>query len=168
MPDIWLNLMALETALKILIGKLLMSLELETPKYKFVVLLNKKLDPGVALNASAHMVASLMAKAGVSERENMKFLDYEDAGGQVHPVSGLSLIILRADNSNKIRKARQQAIEENILYVDFTESMTGDTYIEQMERTKALQESALNYYGICMFGVKDKIDGITSKFSLWR
>ena len=145
-----------------------MSLENDSLQYKFVVLLNKKLDPGVVLNASAHMVASLMAKAGASERENMKFLDYEDADGQVHPVSGLSLIVLRADNSNKIRTARQRAREDNILYVDFTESMTGDTYIEQMERTKALQESGLNYYGICMFGIKDKIDAITSKFSLWR
>lgn len=145
-----------------------MSLDADSPSYKFVVLLNKKLEPGVVLNATAHMVASLITKAGVSEKENMKFLDYMDADGQVHPVSGLSLIVLRADNSNKIRAARQRAIEDNILHVDFTESMTGDTYIEQMERTKTLQESELNYYGICMFGIKDKIDSITSKFSLWR
>jgi hypothetical protein len=145
-----------------------MPLETDTPRYKFVVLLNRKLEPGVALNATAHMVASLMAKAGNTARENMKFLDYLDADGQEHPVSGLSLIVLRADNSNKIRTARQRALEENILCVDFTESMTGDTYREQMERTQSLQESELNYYGICMFGLRQKIDSITSRFSLWR
>jgi hypothetical protein len=140
----------------------------ESLNYKFVVLLNKKIDPGIALNATAHMVASLMAKANESEKMNMKFLDYADADGQVHPVSGLSLIVLRADNSNKIRTARQRALESNILHVDFTESMTGDTYVEQMERTRSLPESELNYYGICLFGIKDHIDSITSKFSLWR
>jgi hypothetical protein len=145
-----------------------MSLATDLPGYKFVVVLNKKLDPGVALNATAHMVAALMARAGSTGKENMKFLEYQDADGQVHPVSGLSLIVLRADNSNKIRAARQRAIDSNILYVDFTESMTGDTYIEQIARTKDLAESDLNYYGLCMFGGKQQIDAITSRFSLWR
>lgn len=140
----------------------------DSPQYKFVVLLNKKLEHGVVLNATAHMVAALMNKAESSAKESMKFLDYPDADEQLHPVSGLSLIVLRADNSNKIRTARQRAIEEDILYVDFIESMTGETYTEQMERTHSLQESELNYYGLCMFGSKDKIDRITSRFSLWR
>jgi hypothetical protein len=64
--------------------------------------------------------------------------------------------------------ARQQAIDSNILYVDFTESMTGDTCVEQIARTKDLPESELNYYGLCMFGGKQQIDAITSRFSLWR
>jgi hypothetical protein len=145
-----------------------MSLATDLPCYKFVVVLNKKLDPGVVLNATAHMVAALMASSGHADQKNMKFLEYHDADGQVHPVSGLSLIVLRADNSNKIRAARQRAIESNILYVDFTESMTGDTYIEQMQRTKDQAESGLNYYGLCMFGDKQQIDAITSRFSLWR
>ncbi len=136
--------------------------------YKFVVVLNKKIDPGVALNAASHMVASLMSKASSEYRKCMKFIDYIDGDGQVHLVSGLSLIVLRADNSNKLRKARYNAIEDGILHVDFTESMTGDTYLEQMERTKNTPEGELNYYGLCMFGHKDKINPITSKFSLWR
>ncbi len=145
-----------------------MSANSESHNYKFVVLLNKKLDPGVAINATAHMVAALMEKATDLEQVNMSFMDYEDADGQIHPVSGLSIIVLRADNSNKIRTARQRAKENNILHVDFTESMTGDTYVEQMERTSSLPESELNYYGICMFGLREQIDTITSKFSLWR
>ena len=136
--------------------------------YKFVVVLNKKIDPGVAMNAAAHMVAALMSKAGDDQREFMKFMDYVDGDGQSHLVSGLSLIVLRADNSNKLRKARQKAMEEGILQVDFTETMTGDTYVEQMERTKNTPEGELNYYGLCLFGHKDKINPITAKFSLWR
>jgi len=145
-----------------------MSLQTDSPAYKFVLLLNRKLDPGIAMNAAAHMVAALMDRAAATDTEHMRFLDYADADGGAHPVSGLSLIVLRADNSNKIRTARQRAIDENILFVDFTESMTGDTYVEQLQRTKSLRESELNYYGICMFGEKEKIDGFTSRFSLWR
>ena len=145
-----------------------MSLQAESRAGKFVVILNKKLAPGVALNAAAHMVAALMDRAKTADREHMRFLDYVDADGEKHPVSGLSLIVLRADNSNKIRAARQRAIDEDILFVDFTESMTGDTYLEQMQRTSALRESELDYYGICMFGEKHKIDAICSRFSLWR
>ncbi len=136
--------------------------------YKFVVVLNKKIDPGVALNAASHMMASLMSKAKSEYYEFMKFIDYVDGDGQTHLVSGLSLIVLRSDNSNKLRKARYNAIENGIVHVDFTESMTGDTYVEQMEKTKNTPESELNYYGLCMFGQKDKINPITSKFSLWR
>jgi hypothetical protein len=46
--------------------------------------------------------------------------------------------------------------------------MTGDTWVEQMERTRSLRESDLNYYGLCLFGGKQEIDAITSRFSLWR
>ena len=136
--------------------------------YKFVVLLSKKIGTGVALNVASHMVAALMAKATEEDKEMMKFLEYVDGSEKVHLVSGLSLIVLRADNSNKIRQARNRAIDEGILNVDFTESMTGGTYVEQIKLTQATPESELIYYGLCMFGLKEKIDLLTSKFSLYH
>lgn len=116
---------------------------------------------------ASHMVAALMAKATDEDKERMKFLEYVDGSEKIHLVSGLSLIVLRADNSNKIRRTRYRAIDVGILYVDFTESMPGDTYIEQMNRTQSIPESELIYYGLCMFGLKEKIDPLTSKFSLY-
>jgi hypothetical protein len=136
--------------------------------HKFVVLLNKKILTGSAMNASAHMAAVLVAQANESDRENMKFIDYIDADGNQHPSSGLSLIVLQADNSNKIRHARQAAKEKGIIFTDFFESMTGQTYAEQLERTKNLKENDLEYFGLCMFGRKQEIDDITRKFSLWK
>lgn len=136
--------------------------------YKFVVVLNKKIDLGVALNAAAHMTACLVAKASEEDRDNMKFVEYVDADGGIHPVSALSLVVLSAKNSNHIRRARNDAIGKNIPFVDFTETMTKDTYIEQMERTKQTKEEELEYWGICMFGLKETLDTITGKFSLWR
>ncbi len=135
---------------------------------KFVVLLNKKMEPGVAINAAAHMAACLVARANDSQRERMMFIDYIDADSNKHSSSGLSLIVLRADNSNKIRQAKEAANEKGILSIDFLESMTGQTYVEQLERTSQLKESELEYYGLCLFGNKAEIDTITGKFSMWK
>lgn len=136
--------------------------------HKFVVALNKKLEGGVLLNTVAHMSACLVAEAGDEDRKNMSFVEYVDADGIVHPVSALSLVVLRAKNSNQIRKARAAAVESKILCVDFTETMTRDTYVEQMKRTSETKEEDLEYWGICLFGLKNRIDEITGKFSLWK
>jgi Protein of unknown function (DUF2000) len=140
----------------------------ESTKVKFVVLLNKKIEAGIAMNAAAHMAACLVAKASPSDREKMMFIDYIDADGNQHPSSGLSLIVLKADNSNKIRTARELAKEKQILFVDFLQSMTGDTYVEQLDKTKLLKEAELEYFGLCLFGNKEVIDTITGKFSMWK
>jgi hypothetical protein len=83
-------------------------------------------------------------------------------------VSALSLIVLSAKNANQIRTARQAAIAMGIFCVDFTESMTKDTYIEQMERTSKLNDDELDYWGLASFGKKEELEPITRKFSLWR
>ncbi len=46
--------------------------------------------------------------------------------------------------------------------------MTGDTYVEQMERTGRLAEEELDYWGLALFGPKEVLDPVTRKFSLWR
>lgn len=141
---------------------------MDVSTFKFAVILNKKLDPGIVMNAASHMTASLVAKATPEQKEQMFFVDYRDADDQIHPISGLSLILLKADNSNKIRTARTEAIDKQILSVDFTSTMTQDTYVEQMERTAATKEIDLEYWGLALFGHRQIIESITKKFSLWR
>src|SRR5262249_33707546 len=101
-------------------------------------------------------------------RREMQFVDYTDRDGNIHPVSALSLVVLSAKNGNQLRTARQAAVHQGLLCVDFTETMTKDTYIEQMERTSKTKEEDLEYWGLCLFGAKDELDPITKKFSLWR
>lgn len=98
----------------------------------------------------------------------MSFVDYLDADGNVHPVSALSLVVLSARNSSQIRTARLEAIRAGLPCADFTESMTKDTFVEQMDRTRALREEDVDYWGLCMFGLRETIDPITHRFSLWR
>jgi len=132
---------------------------------KFVAVLNKSMPQGTVMNALAHMSACLAAKyPNVAE---MSFIDYEDKDGGKHPVSALSFIILEG-NSNKIRELRKQAIARGLHFVDFANTMTQDTYVEQFERTKNTSEAELEYYGICLFGDKPILNELTKKFSLWK
>jgi hypothetical protein len=137
-------------------------------EHKFAVVLNRTIEPGTALNACAHLTACLVARASDDDRQHMAFVDYLDGSDGAHPVSALPLIILAAKNSNQIRTARNNAADAGLLYVDFTESMTKDTYVEQMQRTRALPEADLDYWGLALFGPKTVIDPITKRFSLWR
>jgi len=99
----------------------------------------------------------------------MRFASYFDKdGGEHQSISDNPFIILAADNSNKIKTLRNELKAANIHFVDFTSTMTFGTYAEQQERTKNTPEAELEYYGICMFGEKEKLSQLTKKFSLWK
>jgi hypothetical protein len=137
--------------------------------HKFVAVLNKRVEPGKVMNALAHMSLGLVASATPEEVELMGFVDYIDREGGRHPnLSKNSYVILRADNSNQIRTARNVALEKGIRCIDFTNTMQEGTYLEQLERTRMTPEAELEYYGICLFGEIAAIGEITRKFQLWK
>lgn len=136
--------------------------------HKFVAIVNKNLPAGVALNALAHSAAGLVASASDELKEQMSFINFPDKDGNDHPsISALSLIVLRG-SSNEIKKARNKYVEAGIHFVDFLETMTGDTYKEQLEKTAQTPYDELNFYGIIAFGKKVDLDPITKRLSLWR
>ena len=134
--------------------------------FKMVGAINKSLEPGVALNATSHACLGLMARAQVDAPEVfdvMHFLNFTDADGQNHPfISARSLIVLRASNG-ELRKLRIGLEQEGLLTVNFTDTMTGQTFVEQLERTRLTPEGQLTYYGS-----KSTLDSLTRKLSLWR
>lgn len=137
-------------------------------KYKFVAVINEKIEIGKALNAIAHMALSLVNIADEETREKMSFIDFPDKDNELHKsISGLSLIVLKGRNG-EIKKVRRQLAEENILFVDFLETMTGDTYAEQLVKTKELGKEEHNYFGLLGFGEIDKISPITKRLSLYK
>ncbi len=132
---------------------------------KLVAVLNEKIEPGVAMNALAHMCIGFGSEIG---KEPLRLTNYVDADGGEHPsISEMPFMILKA-NSNKIRLLRQAALEGGFSFVDFTDTMTVGTYLEQIERTKNTSDANLIYYGIVLFGDWDKISALTKKFSLWK
>lgn len=135
--------------------------------HKFAIGLNKTLEPGVAMNAAAHIALAMVAKATEEQRKQMQFIDYIDADGIIHPSSALSLIILRGSGGD-LRKFRQGALESGLLCIDFLQTMTGDTYKEQLERTRQIKTEELVYYGVGIFGEIEKVNVLTKKLSLWK
>ncbi|MBI2135705.1 DUF2000 family protein [Candidatus Woesearchaeota archaeon] len=67
-----------------------------------------------------------------------------------------------------MRNLRKAAIENDIHYTDFTDTMTGETYVEQHANTGNVKEEELEYFGICLFGDWDTVSQLTKKFSLWK
>lgn len=138
--------------------------------YKFVVLVNKELENeiGRAMNAIAHCLAGLVNSVPEEQKEKMSFIDFIDKDGNSHnSISGLSLIILRGKN-NELKKAKEKFKELGIHYTDFIETMTGDTYKEQLEKTAVLTDENMKYFCVAAFGKKEDIEPITKRFSLWK
>lgn len=135
--------------------------------FRFVAVLNKKIEIGGRMNALGHMTAGL--SGGYDKAPEMWFLEYKDKNDGKHPhISHFPFIVLSADNSNQIRTVRNEAINRGIIFTDFTNTMTVGTSQEQIDATRATDEALLEYYGICMFGQTDILREITKKFSLFR
>ncbi len=65
-------------------------------KYKFVAVINEKIEIGKTLNAIAHMGLGLVNIADEDTKEKMSFIDFPDKDDVSHKsISGLSLIVLR-------------------------------------------------------------------------
>ena len=135
--------------------------------HKFVVIVNKNLEVGKALNAVAHSCAGLVASASDELKEKMSFIDFEGKDIIHKSISALSLIVLRGSNG-EIKKARKQFMEQNVHFTDFTVTMTGDTYKEQLEKTKEVSDEDMEYFCIAAFGEKEIINPITKRLSLWH
>ena len=132
---------------------------------KLVAVMNEKIEPGIIMNALAHMCIGFGSEIG---KEPLRLTNYIDADGGSHPsISEMPFMILKA-NSNKIRGLRQAAFDAGIQFVDFTHTMTVGSYVEQIERTKQTKEEELIYYGIVLFGAWDQVSELTRKFSLWK
>jgi len=133
--------------------------------HKLVAVVNKDLDPGVALNAVAHMCIGLGSHIGV---EQLRLDTYVDANGNsYHHISQMPFIILRG-KSQEIRKLVVLAREQKVIHNVFLHTMTGGTYQEQLANTRNTQEEQLIYYGAVLCGPWDTVSQMTKKFSLWR
>ncbi len=132
---------------------------------KAVVLVNKEIETGVAMNAIAHMVLGLGAQL---DPELLRLNDYQDKEGNIYPnISQMPIMILRG-KSSEIRKAVSHAKEQSIKFGVFIHTMTGGTYQEQLDNTLQTSEDQLVYYGAVLFGPWDEVSRITKRFSLYK
>ena len=136
-----------------------------TFEHKLVAIINKDIEIGVAMNAIAHMTIGLGAQLN---NELLRLNNYQDKDGNIYPnISQMPFIILRG-KSGEIRKAVQNAKEQNIKYGVFINTMTGGGYQQQLDTTLATPEQSLIYYSAVLFGAWDSVSQITKKFSLYK
>lgn len=137
----------------------------ETQK-RFIAVLSKKMDLGRTLNVLGHLSVGLSDQ--LKEGETC-YVDYQDMEDGVHSnLSHYPFIVLKADNSNKLRKVREEAISRGIKFTDFTSTMIEGGSVEQQQRTKQTKEADLEYLGVCLFGDTETLREFTKKFSLYK
>jgi hypothetical protein len=134
---------------------------------QFTCVVNKKKPPVVLLNAIGHMTAGLMHQHR-TDGKDMRFRDFFDMDGSVHPsTSENGYIVLRAENSNQLRRLRMELIERKIIFTDFTQTMVEGNYVTQQQEFSGLREANLDYIGVCFFSSCEISRSLTKRFSLY-
>lgn len=132
---------------------------------KLVAVMNEKIEIGKVMNALAHISIGL---GTTIQKEELRLTNYKDADGGNHDkISEMPFMILKA-NSNKIRGLRKASIENNIQFVDYTNTMVEGTFEDQIRRSAQTKEEQLEYFGIVLFGDWNLVSDLTRKFSLWK
>ena len=139
--------------------------EYKRTDYKFVAILNKKIEVWKIMNALAHMTAWMVWNS--KNLEEMWFINYEDKDNSPHMASKHPFIILKAKNSNQIRQIRSEVIERWLVFSSFTSAMTVGNYEQQLEESKKQWAEDLEYYWLSIFWKKEIVDEITKRLSLW-
>ncbi|MFG1673932.1 DUF2000 domain-containing protein [Micromonospora sp. NPDC049282] len=132
-----------------------------------VIVLNRKLDVGRLLNVAGHLAVGLAA--GAPDHRLFDLQTYRDADGDTHPdISAHPVIILKADNSNRIARLRVELSEAGVRSVDFVNTMADGGTARQLLDTAATAAADLEYYGIAFIGERAILDPLTKRFSLFK
>lgn len=138
-------------------------------EFKFIAVVNDKIEIPKLMNALGHTTAGLMSKA--NDSFGMEFLKYKFSGEFVQPslIALCPYIILKAKNNNQLKTLHLAVNEKAILHNVFTDTMLGASAEEQITQTKNTKVDDLTYFCIILFGkYEEDLKPLTKKFSLFK
>ena len=133
---------------------------------KIVIVLNSKLEIGVALNVSGHLALAL----GYYAENHMGRKYLVDASGERHLGISKYPVIITKVKSGKLKTSLHKAKEQkDILVVDFPSTMYETGHDDELAEALSKQTAEeIEYYGYIMYGDTAAIDEVSGRFSLWR
>ena len=136
----------------------------ESTGCRFVAVLNKKYEIGRLMNAIGHLPRSWS-----EDLDKLAIENYFDLDGGLHAnISDHPSIILKADNSNKIRTLKQSLLDQKIDFTDFTDTIVSGSAQEQRQNTAKTSEADSDYIGLCFFAPNKTSKELTKKFSIFN
>lgn len=133
---------------------------------KIVIVLNAKLEMGVALNVAAHLSTAL----GFHATDHMGRNILTDASGNKHFGISKYPIIITKIKSGKLKSSLTEAKKiDKLLVVDYPSVMYTTGHDDELAQEMQKQtEEEMEYFGYILFGKSDTVDSISGKFSLWK
>ena len=122
---------------------------------KILAVINSAKQFGVAANAVAHASLGLASRLA-AEGNPLPTKEWKEGLTLHPPVVDVPIEIKLAD-AETLRQCRMNARNRGLLVADFTQTMTGDTYVEQLEKTKAAREAELEYYCVVIAGNEEEL-----------
>ena len=131
---------------------------------KLVAVMNEKIEPGMIMNALAHMCIGFGSAIG---KEPLRLTNYIDGDGGSHPhISEMPFMILKA-NSNKIRGTRQAALKKDpIRRLHQHDDNWNLPRTGGKDETSQRRRAHLLWH--CLIWKWDQVSELTRKFSLWK
>ncbi|HEU0250429.1 MAG TPA: DUF2000 family protein [Solirubrobacteraceae bacterium] len=140
----------------------------QRPDQKIVVAINKRLDPGPAINAAAHAMLGLYHSLGAAGGEDsLKVIDYPTADESGFLASALPLIVLVATPAH-LARLRRDLLLAGLPAVGFHQEMTGGHFEDQLARSAAQNSDDLELYAVATAGEATQIDPLTRRCKLYQ
>ncbi|MBI5926710.1 MAG: DUF2000 domain-containing protein [Aquabacterium sp.] len=134
--------------------------------FKLILVVNRQLEAGRAMNAMCHAVAGLVASLTLGK--GIEFLPYPSGAGWKSEISKAPVIVLRSDNTNHLARLHQDALREALPVNVFVHTMLGTSAKEQQQATLSADPTTLEYLAVAVFGASDELKPLTKRFSLYK
>lgn len=129
---------------------------------KIVIILDAALPRGVMANASAALAMSCSVK-----NPGLVGDDVLDAGAGVHPGLLMKPVAVLSSDRGGLKTLRERALSTGVSVIGFTEiARRAGSYAEYIENMSETDPHDLEYLGLCIFGEKAKVAGLTGALPL--